>query len=142
MRCPPFERRSIADAARLPGRSSDWPHDFEAAGHQGLVSSPFKDVAMAISSVVRAAAPFASAFQASKKEAAVQWYISDTSPEKGGTWLVPYSHLDPRNPRNPDEKIHEFLPIPGELQVRAPPGSVLMQDSRTCECRPLSARIV
>ena len=96
---------------------------------------------MAISSVVSAAAPLASSFGASKKPA-VQWYISDTSPEKAGTWLVPYSHLDPRNPRNPDEKIHEFLPIPGELQVRAPPGSVLMQDSRTCECRPLSARIV
>lgn len=44
---------------------------------------------------------------------------------------MPYSHLDPRNPRNPDQEIQEFLPIPGELQVRAPPGSVLMQDSRT-----------
>lgn len=48
----------------MRGWHSDWPHDFEAAGHQGLVCSPFKDVAMAISSV---------------------WYISDTSPEKAGT---------------------------------------------------------
>ena len=91
-------------------RSSDWPHDFEAAGHQGLVTSPFANVAMALSSV---------------------WYLNGCSPRKAGTWVVPYSHLDPRNPRNPDDDVHEFLPIPGELQVSAPPGSVLLQECAT-----------
>jgi hypothetical protein len=76
-------------------RSSDWPHDFEAAGHQGLVTSPFSNVAMALSSV---------------------WFLNGCDEAKAGTWVVPFSHLDPRNPRNPDAAIHEFLPIPGETR--------------------------
>ena len=92
---------------------SDWPHDFEAAKHQGVVSAPFQDCAMAFSSV---------------------WYLSGTDPDNAGTHLVPRSHLDRRNPRNPDDGIHDLLPIPGEVQVTAPPGSVMLQDS--CVRRP------
>eukprot|EP01043_Picozoa_sp_COSAG02_P095431 COSAG02_NODE_31798_length_527_cov_0.838785_1_plen_54_part_10 len=48
------------------------------------------------------------------------WFLNGCDEARAGTWVVPFSHLDPRNPRNPDAAIHEFLPIPGELQVCAP----------------------
>ena len=52
------------------------------------------------------------------------------TPFNGGTWVVPGSHKDPRNPRGPDDGIDSSAPIPGELQVSAPAGSVFMQDTR------------
>lgn len=54
----------------------------------------------------------------------------DVSPFNGGTWVVPGSHRDARNPRGPDDGIDERAPIPGELQVSAPAGSVFLQDTR------------
>lgn len=44
--------------------------------------------------------------------------------------VVPGSHRDLRNPRGADDAIDEHAPIPGELQVRATAGSVLVTDSR------------
>lgn len=40
-------------------------------------------------------------------------------------------HRDPRNPRGADDAVDGGAPIPGEMQVRAKKGSVLIQDSRT-----------
>ena len=104
---------------RRRGWHSDWPHDLTAYGpnseqpwrHCGAVAQPFPDVCMALSTV---------------------WYLGpeDVTPFNGGTWIVPGSHKDPRNPRGPDDGIDERAPIPGEFQVSAPAGSVFMQDTR------------
>lgn len=102
------------------GWHSDWPHDLSAYGpnsehpwkHCGAVAQPFPDVCMALSTV---------------------WYLGpeDVTPFNGGTWIVPGSHKDPRNPRGPDDGIDARAPIPGEFQVSAPAGSVFMQDTRS-----------
>ncbi len=104
---------------RRRGWHSDWPHDLTAYGpsseepwkHCGAIAQPFPDVCMALSTV---------------------WYLGpeDVTPYNGGTWVVPGSHKDPRNPRGPDDGIDERAPIPGELQVSAPAGSVFMSDTR------------
>ena len=79
---------------RRRGWHSDWPHDLSAYGpnseepwrHCGAVAQPFPDVCMALSTV---------------------WYLGpeDVTPYNGGTWIVPGSHKDPRNPRGPDDEI-------------------------------------
>lgn len=95
---------------------TDWPHDLNAYGgdnaeqNAGAIRQPFPDVCMCLSMV---------------------WYLSETGPEAGGTWAVPGSHRDPRNPRGPADGINVAAPIPGELQCSAPPGSVFIQDTRT-----------
>ncbi len=104
---------------RRRGWHSDWPHDLTAYGpneehpwkHCGAVAQPFPDVCMALSTV---------------------WYLGpeDVTPFNGGTWVVPGSHKDPRNPRGPEDGIDASAPIPGELQVSAPAGSVYVQDTR------------
>jgi ectoine hydroxylase-related dioxygenase (phytanoyl-CoA dioxygenase family) len=43
---------------------------------------------------------------------------------------VPKTHVDPRNPRGENDGIDEFAPIPNELQVEGPAGSVLVMDAR------------
>lgn len=88
---------------------SDWPHDLTAGPHSGSIAQPFPDVTMALSTV---------------------WYLSDAGPQSGGTWAVPYSHRDPRNPRGILDGIDEQAPIPGEVQITAPAGSVYVQDTR------------
>jgi hypothetical protein len=104
---------------RRRGWHSDWPHDLTAYGpsseepwkHCGAVAQPFPDVCMALSTV---------------------WYLGpeNVTPYNGGTWIVPGSHKDPRNPRGPDDGIDEQASIPGEFQISAPAGSVFMQDTR------------
>jgi len=101
------------------GWHSDWPHDLTAYNptseepwkHCGAIAQPFPDVCMALSTI---------------------WYLGpeDVTPYNGGTWVVPGSHKDPRNPRGPDDGINERAPIPGEFQISAPAGSVFMQDTR------------
>jgi hypothetical protein len=101
------------------GWHSDWPHDLTAYGpseehpwrHCGAVAQPFPDVCMALSTI---------------------WYLGpeDITPHNGGTWVVPGSHKDPRNPRGPDDGIDQWASIPGELQISAPAGSVYLQDTR------------
>ena len=88
---------------------SDWPHDLTAGPHSGSIAQPFPDVTMALSTV---------------------WYLNDASPESGGTWVVPHSHRDLRNPRGVLDAIDENAPIPGEVQITAPAGSVYVQDTR------------
>ena len=115
----PAQQPISAEQLRRRGWHSDWPHDLTAYGpsdeqpwkHCGAVAQPFPDVCMALSTV---------------------WYLGpeDVTPFNGGTWVVPGSHKDPRNPRGPDDGIDSSAPIPGELQVSAPAGSVFMQDTR------------
>ena len=79
----------------------------------------------------------ASSVEASKTHgsflaAQMVWYMIDAGSESGGTWCVPGAHRDTRNPRGPRDGITVSAPIPGELQVEAPAGSVFIQDSRMC----------
>ena len=115
----PAKKPISEEQLRRRGWHSDWPHDLTAYGpndeqpwkHCGAVAQPFPDVCMALSTV---------------------WYLGpeDVTPFNGGTWVVPGSHKDPRNPRGPDDGIDQSAPIPGELQVSAPAGSVYIQDTR------------
>ena len=115
----PAEKPISEEQLRRRGWHSDWPHDLTAYGpneeqpwkHCGAVAQPFPDLCMALSTV---------------------WYLGpeDVTPFNGGTWVVPGSHKDPRNPRGPEDGIDSSAPIPGELQVSAPAGSVFMQDTR------------
>ena len=45
--------------------------------------------------------------------------------------MLPFSHRDHRNPFGPDDGVTRSAPIPGELQITAPAGSVYLQDTRT-----------
>ena len=94
---------------------TDWPHDLSAYGRDdpnynvGCVRQPFPDVTMCLVMI---------------------WYFTDVDENSGGTWVVPGSHKDKRNPRGPDG-LTVTAPIPGELQITAPAGSVYIQDSRS-----------
>ena len=98
------------------GWHTDWPHDLSAYGagdpfqNVGCVRQPFPDLTMCLVMI---------------------WYLTDVDAESGGTWVVPGSHRDTRNPRGPGDGISIVAPIPGELQVSAPAGSVYIQDSRS-----------
>ena len=104
------------------GWHTDWPHDLSAYGagdplhNVGCVRQPFPDVTMCLVMI---------------------WYLTDVDAESGGTWVVPGSHRDPRNPRGPGDGISVVAPIPGELQVSAPAGSVYIQDSRSWHASPM-----
>ena len=107
----PAQQPISEEQKRRRGWQSDWPHALTAYGpndeqpwkHCGAVAQPFPDVCMALSTV---------------------WYLGpeDVTPFNGGTWVVPGSHKDPRNPRGPDDGIDQRAPIPGEFQVSAPAG--------------------
>ena len=58
------------------------------------------------------------------------WYLGpeDVTPFNGGTWIVPRSHLDPRNPVELHDDIPIDKPIPGEIQISGPAGSVVIID--------------
>ena len=88
---------------------SDWPHDLLDRDRAGAVRQPFPDVTMGLTTI---------------------WLLSPFGPESGGTWVVPGTHRDPRNPRGLEDEIDAFKPIPGEMQVSGPAGSVLIIDSR------------
>ena len=89
------------------GWHTDPPHDLSYA--PGAIAQPFPDVCMSLVTV---------------------WYLSDVDGSNGGTWVLPGSHMDPRNPRGPTDGIDPGKPIPGEFQISAPAGSVLVQDTR------------
>ena len=84
------------------GFHSDWPHDLTDRDLAGRVAQPFPDATMQLS---------------------VLWMLSPFGPATGGTWVVPRSHRDPLNPRmhqTPEglqERIDQFKPIRGEVQV-------------------------
>ena len=104
------------------GWHTDWPHDLSAYGagnsfhNVGCVRQPFPDVTMCLVMI---------------------WFLTDVDAESGGTWVVPGSHRDTRNPRGPGDGISIVAPIAGELQVSAPAGSVYIQDSRSWHASPM-----
>ncbi len=108
----PVKRRGRADTREW---HTDWPHDLSAYGRAkpnhnvGCIRQPFPDVTMCLVMI---------------------WYLTDVDEDSGGTWVVPGSHRDRRNPRGPDDGITVTAPIPGDMQVSAPAGSVYIQDSR------------
>ena len=89
------------------GWHTDPPHDLSYS--PGAVAQPFPDVCMSLVTV---------------------WYMVDVDHTNAGTWVLPGSHRDARNPRGPIDGIDPSQPIPGEFQVAAPAGSVLVQDTR------------
>eukprot|EP01043_Picozoa_sp_COSAG02_P021106 COSAG02_NODE_1061_length_14864_cov_7.878090_9_plen_338_part_00 len=100
------------------GYHTDWPHDPGSGAAVGAVSHPQPDVCMSLSTI---------------------WYLTDVSSTRGGTWTVPGSFRDRRNPRGPDSNMDDAAPIPGERQVVAPAGSVFVQDSRNWHSVPHNA---
>jgi ectoine hydroxylase-related dioxygenase (phytanoyl-CoA dioxygenase family) len=101
---------------------TDWPHDLSAYGgdnpdeNAGCLRQPFPDIAMCLVMI---------------------FFLTDVDESSGGTWIVPGSHRDKRNPRGPSDEITVSAPIPGEMQVTAPAGSVFIQDSRTWHSAPM-----
>jgi hypothetical protein len=83
-------------------------------GANGAIRQPFPDIPMCLSMV---------------------WYMTDVDENSGGTYCVPGAHRDTRNPRGPTDGITVTAPIPGDMQITAPAGSVFIQDSR---CDPTS----
>lgn len=94
---------------------TDWPHDLSAYGRTdpkmnvGSIRQPFPDVTMCLVMI---------------------WNLTDVGESSAGTWVVPGSHRDTRNPRGPNDGIIVTAPIPGDMQVQARAGSVYIQDSR------------
>lgn len=101
---------------------TDWPHDPSASGggnpdeNIGFIRQPFPDVTMCL---------------------VIIFYLNDVDEKSGGTWAVPGSHKDKRNPRGPKDKITLTAPIQGETQIKAKAGSVFIQDSRLWHSSPL-----
>jgi ectoine hydroxylase-related dioxygenase (phytanoyl-CoA dioxygenase family) len=101
---------------------TDWPHDPSASGggnsdeNIGFIRQPFPDVTMCL---------------------VIIFYLNDVDEKSGGTWAVPGSHKDKRNPRGPKDKITLTAPIKGEIQIKAKAGSVFIQDSRLWHSSPL-----
>jgi ectoine hydroxylase-related dioxygenase (phytanoyl-CoA dioxygenase family) len=101
---------------------TDWPHDLSAYGSDnpnenvGCLRQPFPDISMCLVMI---------------------WYLTDVDENSGGTWVVPRSHRDKRNPRGPSDGINVSAPIPGEMQVAATAGSVFIQDSRLWHSVPM-----
>ena len=111
-----FGRAKFRGRADTREWHTDWPHDLSAYGagevllNAGCIRQPFPDVAMCLVMI---------------------WYLTDVDADSAGTWVVPGSHRDPRNPRGPEDGITVTAPIPGDMQVTAKAGSVFIQDSRT-----------
>jgi hypothetical protein len=101
---------------------TDWPHDLSAFGgdnpdeHTGCLRQPFPDTAMCLVMIC---------------------FLTDVDESSGGTWVIPGSHRDKRNPRGPSDGINVSAPIQGEMQVTAKAGSVFIQDSRNWHSSPM-----
>ena len=79
----------------------------------GCIRQPFPDICMCLTMI---------------------HYLTDGDETSGGTWIVPGSHRDARNPRGLHDGMNVSAPIPGEMQVTAPAGSVFIQDTRAWHC--------
>ncbi len=113
-----FKTRPPNDESNRRSWHTDFPHDLTDREQAGRVRMPFPDVTMGLTAL---------------------WILDPFDADSGGTWVVPRSHKDLRNPRshldprNPPE-LHDEVPtdrpIPGEMQLSGPAGSVVMIDSR------------
>ena len=127
----PGEGEGYKSGLRGPGWRewhTDWPHmihggsNGEAAAekHMGSIrkreGQAFPDICCCLSSV---------------------WYLTAVDSSSGGTYIVPGSHRDTRNPFGPHDGITRSAPIPGELQISAPAGSLFMQDTRCWHSSPM-----
>ena len=88
------------------GYHSDFPFDLNQKWH---VKQPFPTAVLGLTTL---------------------WMLVRFATENGGTWIVPRTHLDTRNPRGKGDRIDERAPIPGEIQATGPAGSVLVMDPR------------
>ena len=88
---------------------TDWPHDLKDNDRAGCIRQPFPDLTMALTTV---------------------WMLSPYGPDSGGTWVVPGTHRNLKNPRNPNDRIDDRAPLPGEVQLQGDAGSVIVLDSR------------
>jgi hypothetical protein len=88
---------------------TDWLHDLYDRDRAGRIRQPFPDVTMCLSTL---------------------WMLSPFSAENGGTWIVPKSHRNARNPRGEHDGMDEYSKLTGEIQIEAPAGSVLIMDTR------------
>ena len=102
-------RPAADDNAAWRSWHSDWPHDLKDNERGGFVRQPFPDLTMALTTL---------------------WMLSPYGPDTGGTWVVPGTHRNPKNPRGPHDRIDEFGPLPGETQLQGDAGSVVVLDSR------------
>jgi ectoine hydroxylase-related dioxygenase (phytanoyl-CoA dioxygenase family) len=115
------QSRVDAGDGNLRDYHTDWPHDPTASGggdpgkNWGCMNMPFPDILMTLVCI---------------------FFITDST-ENGGTWIVPGSHKDTRNPRNPLDNIDPLSPINGEVQLKINAGSVLVMDSRLWHSSPL-----
>lgn len=107
--------QSGSDTFHLRKWHTDWPHDLSAYGRDnpslnvGCIRQPFPDVTMCLVMI---------------------WNLTDVGETSAGTWVVPGSHRETRNPRGPNDGMVVTAPIPGDMQVEARAGSVYIQDSR------------
>jgi ectoine hydroxylase-related dioxygenase (phytanoyl-CoA dioxygenase family) len=97
------------DKSDFRSRHTDWPHDLYDRDRAGRIRQPFPDITMCLSTL---------------------WMLSPFSAENGGTWIVPKSHKNVRNPRGENDGMNEFSKLTGEIQIEAPAGSVLIMDTR------------
>ncbi len=88
---------------------TDWPHDLKDNDRAGCIRQPFPDLTMALTTV---------------------WMLSPYGPDSGGTRVVPGTHRNPKNPRDPNDRIDDRARLPGELQLQGNAGSVIVLDSR------------
>lgn len=102
-------RPAADDNAAYRSWHSDWPHDLKDNERGGSIRQPFPDLTMALTTV---------------------WMLSPYGPDSGGTWVVPGTHRNPKNPRGPSDGIDEFGPLPGEVQMAGDAGDVVVIDSR------------
>ncbi len=85
---------------------SDFPYDLNQKWH---IPQPFPSAVIGITTL---------------------WMLSEFTTENGGTWIVPKTHVDVRNPRGKNDNIGDRNPIEGEMQATGSAGSVLIMDSR------------
>lgn len=85
---------------------SDFPYDLNQKWH---ITQPFPSAVIGITTL---------------------WMLTDFTTENGGTWIVPKSHVDLRNPRGKEDGIGDRNPLSGEMQAVGSAGSVLIMDSR------------
>ncbi len=87
------------------GWHADWPFNQKNAGH---IPAPYSDLVMHLTTL---------------------WMLSPFSGENGGTLVVPGSHRSPTNPTAPGG-LDATKPLPAEMNVAGPAGSVCVMDSR------------
>tara|TARA_Y100001934_G_scaffold102805_2_gene126381 strand:+ start:2371 stop:3327 length:957 start_codon:yes stop_codon:yes gene_type:complete len=86
---------------------ADWPYNATNSTH---VKAPYPDVMMHLASI---------------------WMLTDFTPENGGTFVLPGSHLQPNNPAAGGmDGVDQDAPHADEKQALGSAGSVLLYDSR------------